>query len=451
MSELPKAFLDEISEILGDPNEIRAFVDSFERQRVYGLRYNPLKCDKEAFLSDMPFSLTAVPWTDTGFYYSSDETPGKHPFHEAGAYYIQEPSAMSVADHLDAKTGDIICDLCAAPGGKSTQLATKMAGRGLLVANEIVPSRAKILSQNIERMGIRNAVVTNEPPERMRQIFPAFFDKILVDAPCSGEGMFRKNDEAITQWSEQNVQICAQRQRFILDQAKEMLKPGGSLLYSTCTFNRKEDEEVIAQFIKDNPTFHIEKLTPVCGQSEGLLAGTLRLWPHKLGGEGHFVAKLVKEHGPDVGMMSTAKDNVRGDVKKAYDAFAEAFFDKKPEGIFQAFGDHLSILPQLCPSLSGIKVVRAGLCLGTFKKNRFEPDHALALAMRKEDVQNYVEIKDGAKFIRGESLSLADDVISRKGTQDGWCVVAMGNYPIGIGKIVGNTIKNHYPKGLRIG
>lgn len=451
MSALPESFLEEIRAILQDEKEVSQFEESFGRGRAYGLRYNPLKCDKDTFLAEMPFALKEVPWAKTGFYYEEADTPGKHPYHEAGAYYIQEPSAMSVADHLEVMPGDVVCDLCAAPGGKSTQLATMMQGEGLIVSNEIIPSRAKILSQNVERMGVGNCVVTNEPPERMSQIFPAFFDKILVDAPCSGEGMFRKNDEALAQWSVDNVKLCAERQQFILEHAAMMLKPGGIMVYSTCTFNRMEDEDTIKSFLDTHPEFDVVPLSFCEGQSEGLIAGTIRLWPHKLSGEGHFVCKLKKADGPVSSRGKISSDKVKKEMLSAYEAFAEQFFVHKPTGVYQAFGDKLCIVPAEVPRLAGVKVVRAGLCLGEYKKNRFEPDHALALAMTKEDVKNYIIIKDGAKFIRGESLSVADDVIYRNGEKDGWCVVFVGSFSVGIGKIVGNSVKNHYPKGLRIG
>ena len=297
---LPQDFQIRMKKLLQD--EYQDFLKTYEKKRLYGLRLNLLKTSRENFLEQMPFALTEILWTPDGFYYEEESQPGKHIFHEAGAYYIQEPSAMAVVEVLAPKPGEKILDLCAAPGGKSTQIAGKMSGEGLLVSNEIVPSRAKILSQNIERMGIANAVVCNETPERLAERFPLFFDRILVDAPCSGEGMFRKEETAIHEWSPENVKMCAKRQCSILEQAACMLRPGGTLVYSTCTFSPEENEGVISMFLREHDDFAIEEsalerfFAP--GRADWVenpadsLVHTMRLWPHKIAGEGHFIAKL---------------------------------------------------------------------------------------------------------------------------------------------------------------
>ena len=229
--ELPQIFCERMERLLEE--EYSAFLSSYEKERYYGLRYNPLKDTAETFVERMPFDLDKVSWAAEGFYYQGSQQPGRHVLHEAGAYYIQEPSAMAVVELLDPRPEERILDLCAAPGGKSTQIAGRMDRRGLLVANEIVPERAKILSQNVERMGIPNCVVCSERPERLSSFFPAFFDRILVDAPCSGEGMFRKEEAARKEWSADHVQMCADRQLGVLEEAAKMLKPGGILVYST--------------------------------------------------------------------------------------------------------------------------------------------------------------------------------------------------------------------------
>jgi len=457
---LPGDFLNEIQEIL-PAEEVTAFVESYEAKRAYGLRYNPLKGSREAFLREMPFDLRPVSWSVDGYYCDMEDKPGKSAYHEAGAYYIQEPSAMVVADLLEVKPGDIVCDLCAAPGGKSTQLAGAMMGEGLLVSNEIVPSRAKILAQNIERMGVKNAVVCNEPPDRMAKLFPNFFDKILVDAPCSGEGMFRKNPEAITEWSLEQVEICRERQLDILNQAKEMLKPGGVLVYSTCTFNRSEDEGIVETFLSENADFSLVKLSKENGVSGGLLEGTVRVWPHKAEGEGHFAAKLVKQEGVSQSSARSIQAEKRKEVLSGFLAFQQEFLQKELKGTFVSFGDELYLVPEQMCDLKGIKVVRAGLHLGTNKKNRFEPAQALAMALSKEDVKNYVVLKEPQRFISGEGAILNEmSIIGEEKTSEeelqhmiskikGWTLVCCGGYSIGWGKVSAGNLKNHYPKGLR--
>ena len=253
---LPQAFLDRMEQMLG--GEYPAFLQSYEKERYQALRVNPLKADRDVFEAAAPFTLRPVAWEPNGFYYGKEAAPGKHPYHAAGVYYIQGPSAMAPAAYLDAQPGEKILDLCAAPGGKSTQIAAAMRGEGLLISNEIHPARAKILSENIERMGIRNAMVTNESPQSLAKVFEAYFDRIMVDAPCSGEGMFRKNADACDEWSPENVVLCAERQAEILECAASMLRPGGRMVYSTCTFAPKENEGTISQFLAKHPEFELQ-------------------------------------------------------------------------------------------------------------------------------------------------------------------------------------------------
>ena len=312
---LPQEFLERMENMLGE--EYPAFLKSYDIARYQALRLNPQKGDDVSFLNRGVFSLERVPWEEHGYYYTAQDTPGKHPYHEAGVYYIQEPSAMAPAAYLTRQmaggAGERILDLCAAPGGKSTQIAAAMAGRGILISNEIHPARAKILSENIERMGIANAVVTNETPQRLAEHFSEYFTRIMVDAPCSGEGMFRKNEEACEQWSTQNVELCAHRQDEILDCAASMLAGGGRLVYSTCTFAPAEDEGSIGRFLKRHPEFYVEEVPLAEGMSHGLgeLSATIRLWPHKLRGEGHYVAVLRKE--------GTLADSGSGLLKNGYE------------------------------------------------------------------------------------------------------------------------------------
>ena len=294
MIELPQVFTERMKGLLS-PEEYTAFIESYEKERTQGLRINLLKTEKGRELAAGQFQLEQIPWVPNGYYYQGSQKPGKHPYHEAGLYYIQEPSAMAVAELSAPKPGEWVLDLCAAPGGKSTQLAGKMMGKGVLVCNEIHPSRAKVLSQNIERMGIGNSIVTNEDSGKLAgTVFGPIFDKIVVDAPCSGEGMFRKDEEARLQWSSSHVKACALRQAEILDNGAAMLKPGGRLVYSTCTFAPEENEESIRSFLERHPEFQVEKpelswdgFSCGCSQwtvdpedaREKHLEDTIRIWP----------------------------------------------------------------------------------------------------------------------------------------------------------------------------
>lgn len=452
---LPQEFENRMQKMLGE--EYEAFVQSYDESRYQALRINPLKTEPEQFLKESPFSLSPVSWAKEGYYYQESNQPGKHPYHDAGVYYIQEPSAMAPAEYLEAKPGERILDLCSAPGGKSTQIAGKMAGKGLLICNEIHPARAKILSENIERMGIGNAIVTNETPEKLAGVFPEYFDKILVDAPCSGEGMFRKNEIASTEWSLENVKLCADRQDGILDCAAKMLRPGGRLVYSTCTFAPEENEGSISRFLSRSPEFEIlpvEKAEGMTGGNPNWVEGaaehiedTIRLFPHKLKGEGHYLAVLKKKEDGS-GREYAKGGEERGaskDICKSYFEFANENLRKLPEGIYLAFGEQLYLAPMQTPSLKGLKVLRPGLHLGTNKKNRFEPSHALALYLRQESaVHTYDLSADSAEiraYLNGQSIPAEGE--------KGWYLMTVDGYSIGWGKLAGGMMKNHYPKGLR--
>lgn len=551
---LPQDFTDRMEQMLG--NEFSDFLASYGRPRYQSLRINKLKTDMESFLSNAPFSLCKVPWAECGYYYEENDTPGKHPLHEAGVYYIQEPSAMAPAEYLmaDAKTERVL-DLCAAPGGKSTQIAAAMQGKGILVCNEIHPARAKILSENVERMGIVNAMVTNETPQRLADVFSEYFTRILVDAPCSGEGMFRKNEEAREEWSVSNVNLCALRQDEILDCAASMLVPGGRLVYSTCTFAPEENEGSMFRFLQRHPEFSIEKVSTAEGMSQGVpewaeyrtaenrteacvmrinsdsecvcgsgkeedardrlcgtaafrgndtgqcsreedvrekLCHTIRLWPHRMEGEGHYLAVLKKagilhreisgycKHGMEQG-ISPKELRTPGKGIVEFEAFAKeilkdtkiTFGDGKKtavlpigtfplEGHFLKFGEQLYFVPEGMPSTKGLKVMRPGLHLGTIKKNRFEPSHALALAVSPNRIRHTADLPaaDASKesgspgenkaYVIGREICayLKGETFSFEG-EKGWYLITVDGYGIGWGKLAGSVMKNHYPKGLR--
>ena len=427
---LPEAFLQRMQAQLGP--EYEAFLNSLERPRAVALRFNPLK----GGIPSLPFVGEPVPWERSGFYYDPEARPGLHVYHEAGVYYLQEASAMAPVALLDPQPGEKVCDLCAAPGGKTTQIAGRMGGRGFLLCNEINPKRAKILSRNIERMAVPNALVTNEHPETLAQRFPGFFDRVLVDAPCSGEGMFRKEEAAVTDWSEETVAMCARRQGEILNSAAKLVRPGGHLVYSTCTFAPEEDEGAVAAFLENHPEFAPEPVEApwfVPGEN-----GSYRMWPHKLLGEGHFAAVLRKSQG-EIEEVHTEKGEK---LPKQWDSFAKELGIVLPGGKAVNFGQSLFWAPEELPTIQRLKVLRPGLELGTVKKDRFEPAHALALWLK--DAANVQDYSPDSEEIKAY---LHGDVVPSK--VKGWCLVRAGSYSIGWGKGDGSVLKNHYPKGLR--
>ncbi len=463
---LPQDFTKRMKDMLGE--EFEVFQNSYNHEKYQAFRINGLKGNADMFrqyygnickLSGQKEDhLTAVPWCGSGWYYPADVRMGKHPYHEAGVYYIQEPSAMAPAEYLAAEPGERVLDLCTAPGGKSTQIAAAMQGRGILICNEIHPARAKILSENIERMGVRNAIVTNESPANLSRIFINYFDKIMVDAPCSGEGMFRKNPEAQEEWSQENVRLCAERQVEILEAAAGMLKPGGRMVYSTCTFSPEENEGSISRFLHKHVEFYIEEVTLYDGMETGNpewcqqpaehIERTIRLWPHRVRGEGHFLAVLRKRgSGPQERSGSRYGEEKGISLKECRECmeFCEAYLKELPEGIPVRFGDTINLLPAGAPSLHKLKVLRAGLQLGTVMKKRFEPSHSLALALKPEEAVYSVNLPAEDRrifdYINGQTFELQGE--------KGWHLVCVDGYSLGFGKLAGGIMKNHYPKGLR--
>lgn len=457
---LPIEFEKKMKAFLG--NEWDDFLYSYDNNRFQALRFNTLKVQSQEermrILKTLKISSDKkVSWADEAYYFDENVRPGKHPYHEMGLYYIQEPSAMSAAALLAPKPGMRVLDLCAAPGGKSTQLATYLGDSGLLVSNEINTQRSRILSQNIERMGIKNAIVTNEDSFVLASHFPGFFNAIQVDAPCSGEGMFRKLPEAIEQWSMENVAICAARQKEILDNAAVMLKPGGTIVYSTCTFSREENEDVIECFLERHPDFTLEEMERFC--------------PHKVDGEGHFVAKLVRRGCVDTDLKADRKTkknknskNRKNETKPALTKenmkLLSEFLDETISEDMAAwiknsrlvmFGEQLYRLPDMEVDIKGLKVQRAGLHIGEFKKQRFEPSHSLALALKISEAKNVVKLTcDNPQtigFFNGQSVMLSDEQAAE--CKKGWALVCVDGYPAGWGKVNGAQVKNHYPKGLR--
>lgn len=470
MAELPVDFLERMKELLPE-EEYTAFLESYDSSPRKGIRANPLKISREDLEKRLPqeFEAHEIAWCPTGLYIDSDSRPGKQPEYYTGLYYPQEPSAMIPAQAIQVEPGDIVLDLCAAPGGKSTQLAGKLQGHGTLILNEIVGKRVGVLAQNVERMGIENAVILNENSSRLKEIFPQKFDKILVDAPCSGEGMFRKDEKVIEEWDNNKPVACSITQKQILEDVDVMLKPGGELVYSTCTFAPEENEQV-AEWLVDRgyellpieiegietngrPEYTLEDLKDV--------EKTIRVWPHHSEGEGHFIARFRKSsEAPQIQARAKKKSKkkkqqVKNKIKKA---------GKKSLGEFLAFcneympdfnTDHLYRIDNRIyklpediseEELENLRVYTPGLLLGELKTNRFEPAQTLAMALSFSDFKNRYELsKDELwSYLKGEEIKPDREV------DKGWILLGYEGYPVGFGKVSNNTIKNKYPKGLRI-
>ncbi len=451
---LPEDFKNKMKNLLKD--EYDNFLKGYENENYYSLRINTLKANKEDIIDKNIFNFSPVPWCSTGYYYESNERPGRHSYHHAGVFYIQEASAMAVVECADIKPGHKVLDLCSAPGGKSTQISTKLCGEGLLLSNEIVPNRAKILSQNIERMGIKNAIVTNESPNKLEKVFPSFFDRIIVDAPCSGEGMFRKEPQVANEWSLSQVDVCANRQGLILESADKMLAENGIMVYSTCTFSPEENEMVIEKFISNHPEYILIKPEIHHFFSAGIpdwsesknpdLSKTMHLFPHKIKGEGHFIAVLKKTSSENSKTKELKTVNDKKLLQPLYD-FEKKFLNNTHFDNIVLFGENVYSAPKNTPDLKGIKVLRCGLHLGEIKKNRFEPSHSLAMALNKNNVKQVLSLdsssKDILSYLKGETINDINDF-------KGWCLICTDDYSVGWAKASDGILKNHYPKGLRI-
>lgn len=459
---LPIAFTEHMKTILGE--EYGAFLRSYDAPRQYGLRVNTSKISKEEFERIAPFHLTPIPWVENGYYYEQQDYPSRHPFYFAGLYYLQEPSAMTPASRLDIQPGERVLDLCAAPGGKATELGAKLKGEGLLVANEISASRAKALLKNLEIFGIPNLLVLNEVPSRMAGSFEEFFDKILVDAPCSGEGMFRKEPEVARAWEPEKPAACAKVQKEIIKQAARMLRPGGSLLYSTCTFSELENEQVIRELLEACPEFSLEEVAGYDGFAQGkpeLAGGDLqlkkcvRIWPHRMDGEGHFLA-LMKKAGDNPGEGTKRREKKRApgmtreEQKILLDFLGDVSMDFEVSRLEVRKGQAY-LLPAVEADCRGLSFVRNGLYLGQVKKDRFEPSQALAMALGKEGYASVLDLPHTderlLRYLKGETIDVEDVPVQRK---KGWQLVCVNGYPLGWGKLSGGILKNKYLTGWRL-
>lgn len=457
---LPPLFLERMARFLGD--DFAAFQAALEDRPASGLRLNTLKVTIDEFLALVPFPLgEAVPWSKASWQLpESDYAPGQHPYHLAGLYYLQDPSAMAVAPLLNPQPGERILDLAAAPGGKTTHLAALMGGEGLLVANEIKEKRVGHLIVNLERWGAGNVLVTNETPERLAEHFGAWFDGVLVDAPCSGEGMFRKDVTARRDWSLEMVQGCALRQTNILRTAARLVRPGGRLLYSTCTFAPEENEGVLARFLEEHPDFEVEALPLFPGFERGhpewlraslppalsqALTGAVRLFPHRLVGDGHFVCRLRRVRGDASPSLPADRLTLPNRSQQAlWQAFAAEMLRRElPLHRLRVRAERLFLVPEAMPDCGSLRLTLPGVWLGTFKKDRFEPAHALALFLPRGEIARTFDLSatDEAlrAYLRGEILPCECPA--------GWTVVTVDGWPLGWGKCVGGRLKNHYPRG----
>lgn len=510
LCRLPKDFLDRMKALLGD--EYQAYLDSFEKPCHSGLRINTLKISREEWERIATFKTRPIPWIENGFYYSGEGEeeappgerasgssvsgngavrPSRHPYYYAGLYYLQEPSAMTPANLLPVEPGQRVLDLCAAPGGKSTELGAKLKGQGLLFANDISASRARALLKNLELFGIPNICVSSETPEKLCGLFPESFDRILVDAPCSGEGMFRRDADMVKSYQSRGPEEYAPIQRAILECAVKMLRPGGLLLYSTCTFDEEENEGTVRHILNAFPDMSLQSLPQKEGFVRGIgLPGCVRLFPHRIEGEGHFLALLKKaerEEGrsdpEEFAAAESLKDKKDGGGKKggkgknrrgedgqaakpaalslpdsAASFFSSLSWKPEPERVCEKNGK-LYYLPASFAELESrggrevrsLRFLRTGLYLGEAKQGRFEPSQALAMALTQKDWPSAVSFGAGdsrvIRYLKGETVVLSEEELPK--SKEPWTLVCVDGYPLGWAKRAGLNLKNKYYPGWR--
>lgn len=461
--KLPEKFAEKMQRLLRE--EYEDYIACYDEPRYYGLRVNTGKILPEEFEKICPFEITPIPWIENGYYYDGEKvTPSKHPYYFAGLYYLQEPSAMTPADRLPVRPGDKVLDLCAAPGGKATELGARLLGQGVLAANDISNSRAKGLLKNMEVFGIENILVLNEEPGKLERYFHEYFDKILIDAPCSGEGMFRKDKKMIKAWEEHGPEYFSDIQKNIILKAAGMLKPGGMMLYSTCTFDERENEQVIGHLLKSCPDFHVEELKGYEGFCPGMsgfteekreeISKTARIFPHRMKGEGHYLA-LVKKEEKSVMSSDSGKKPVRSGKTRELSCDLQAFLKDVKKDFdterLKLYGERVYYMPEGIPDMKGIRFLRTGLLLGELKKNRFEPSQALAMALKKEEYAHVLDFPAAdsrvTRYLKGETLEVSE-IVSEK--EKGWYLVCVDGFPLGWGKLSGGTLKNKYLPGWRL-
>ena len=458
--DLPKKFCDEMKRILGE--EYPAYLASMEDTRKYGLRVNTAKISVEDFLKISPFELTPIPYVDNGFYYDPEVAPAKHPYYFAGLYYLQDPSAMTPASRLPVEEGDVVLDLCAAPGGKATELAAKLHGTGLLIANDISSKRAKALLKNIELFGVENSFIVTEYPQKLQEYFTGFFDKILIDAPCSGEGMFRKEPSMVKAWEQNGPEFYAKLQEEILRQALPMLKPGGYLLYSTCTFSPLEDEGTVDKILSMDDSMEIVPMQGYVGFSKGNPAWVdssrseiedcIRIFPHKLDGEGHFLALFHKKETAEGAVQSydQRRSGLKGEEKRLFQEFAAGLAREFEPDRMESKQGMVYYMPKQLPDMKGLRFLRSGLFLGEMKKNRFEPSQAFAMTLKDGQYSSQINLKlsDDAviRYLKGETIEVDETCVTGSSSIK---LIMVDGYPLGWGKYNNGQVKNKYLPGWR--
>ena len=450
MKQLPVEFLARMKQLMSE-EEFRLYEDSYQQNAVRAFRVNTEKISVQAFSQIDPFSSEPIPYVETGFYLNYDKI-GNHPYHHAGMIYVQDPGAMATAECLDIRPDWWILDLCAAPGGKSSQLRNKLGENGVLVSNEIIPSRCKILTGNMERLGFRNTATTCLDPSRIAQLFPETFDMIMVDAPCSGEGMFRKDDTAIREWSEENVLLCAERQKWILEQAAAALRPGGSLVYATCTFSLEENEMVVDDFLQKYPHFELVPVREAVRlyTNDGISFGgckcpnisdARRFYPHKSRGEGQFMA-VLHDTRPSLPRPAAAKRSAAKIDPIVMDFLKDALADFDPEQVSMYNGNPVYAAPALTMD-KGVAFSN-GVTIGEIRKNYVQPHHQFFMALGKQ-FRRQIELAPDSpeldRYLHGEEIAVD--------CENGWAVITTMGCSVGGVKVVGGRAKNHYPKGLR--
>ena len=442
IERLSEKYLNKMKELLGD--EYDDYLNSFNEKRIHSLRVNNAKISNEEFERICPFKIKRIPWIENGYYFDENDRPSKHPYYYAGLYYLQEPSAMTPANVLPIEKGDIVLDACAAPGGNSLELASKLGESGFLVSNDISVSRAYSLLKNLELGGHKNIYVMAEDISKLSKKFVKSFDKILIDAPCSGEGMLRKDPSIIKEWEDKGNEYYANLQKDIVKSAVSMLKDGGMMVYSTCTFDKSEDEDIVSYILSLDDDLKLERINEYEGFTRGIdMDEAIRLYPHKLQGEGHFVA-LVKKDTPKT--VTVKKKHVSKIDSKEAEEFIKLIKRDFDDGYFEIINNNLYFIPEYDFEKKGLRILRSGLLMGEIKKHSFEPSMALALNLKMNEFKNVINLSVDDKrvisYLKGETISVPE-------AKDGWVLVCVNGYSLGFGKMQSGIMKNKYAKEWR--